>query len=105
MQLIQQAGILGAVVVVVFVVALFSQARRPAGGGGATPWALALLALGQIGQALSQRAVADALEQIDGTLQMLAIGSAEASANLLLAGACALIIVVVAGARDRFARA
>ncbi|MDP2345471.1 MAG: hypothetical protein Q8O67_31290 [Deltaproteobacteria bacterium] len=102
MQLIQEAGPLGAVVVVVFVVALF--ARASGRSTSATPWALSLLALGQLGQALAQRTVADAMEKIDGTVQMLAVGCAEASANLLLAGACALIVVVVGAARDRLAQ-
>ena len=102
MQLIVEAGALGVVVVVVFVAALF--ARASGRSTSTAPWALALLALGQIGQALGQRAVAGAFETIDGTVRMLAIGSAEASANLLLAGTCALIVVVVGAARDRFAQ-
>ena len=102
MQLIQEAGAIGAVVVVVFAAALI--ARASGRSLSSTPWALSLLALGQIGQSLSQRVVADAIDQVDGTVKMLAVGSAEASANLLLAGACALIVVVIGAARDRLAK-
>ncbi len=101
MQLIQEAGITGAVVVVVFAIAL---ALRASGrSSSSTPWALALLAIGEIGQSLGQRAVADAIGRIDDPLTALAQGSAEASANLLLAGGCCLTLLIVGAARDRLA--
>jgi hypothetical protein len=110
MQLIIEAGPAAVVVIAVFVVALLAvcktqdSARASGRSTPTAPWALSILALGQIGQSFGQRTVADAMEKIDGTVQMLAVGSAEASANLLIAGSCALILVVIGAARDRLAQ-
>lgn len=100
MQLIQEAGVVGIFVVAVFVAGL--AARLSGKSTSTTPWALSLLALGQIGQSMAQHTVADAIQHVKSGDEALivAIGSAEASSNLLLAGACALLLVVIGAAKD-----
>lgn len=106
MQLVLEAGLVGIVIVVVFVAAL--AARVTGRATSSTSWVLALLALGAVGQSLAQRAVRDAvlgLNGVDGDLaRIVAVGSAEASANLLLAGSAALVVLLLGLARDRAAR-
>lgn len=103
MQLILEAGVTGLVIAVVFTAAL--AARATGRSTSSTSWVLALLALGQIGQSLGQRAVRDAVLAMrgDDIAAIVAQGSAEASANLLLAGIAALVILAVGAARDRAA--
>ena len=101
MQLVSEAGIFGIVIAVVFTAAL--AARVTGRSTSSTSWALSLLSLGAIGQSVAQRAVRDAVLALgDADVgAIVAQGSAEASANLLLAGAAALVIVAVGAARDR----
>ena len=103
MQLVLEAGAVGIVIVVVFVAAL--AARVTGRASSSMPWVLGLLSLGAVGQGLAQRAVRDAvlgLESIDvDVARIVAVGSAEASANLLLAGSAALVVLLVGLARDR----
>ncbi|HEY1098354.1 MAG TPA: hypothetical protein VGF99_05485 [Myxococcota bacterium] len=102
MQLVLDAGFTGFAIVALFVVAL--AARATGRSSSSTSWALGLLSLGAVGQGLAQRAVRDAVLALhaagEDVAAIVAQGSAEASANLLLAGAAALIVVVVGAARD-----
>lgn len=106
MQLVLEAGVVGSVIVVVFVAAL--AARVTGRASSSTSWVLALLSLGAVGQALAQRAVRDAVLGLSANgsvdvdvARLVAVGSAEASANLLLAGSAALVVLAVGLARDR----
>jgi hypothetical protein len=109
MQLVLEAGVVGAVIVVVFVVALAARATGRA--SSSTSWVLAMLSLGAVGQGLAQRAVRDAVldiatrpHDVDDLVSIVAVGSAEASANLLLAGSAALVVLLVGLASDRASR-
>ena len=103
MQLIVDAGFTGIIIVFVFVIALAAQVAGRS--TSSTSWALGLLSLGAVGHSLGQRAVRDAvLSGADRGVDVgviVAQGSAEASANLLLAGAAALVVVAVGAAHDR----
>lgn len=99
MQLIQEAGVTGVAIVGLFVIAL--GLRATGRSSSSTPWALALLAAGQLGQGVAQRVVAGAVSLTKDPVLVLAQGSAEASANLLLAGACVLVLLAVGATRDR----
>jgi hypothetical protein len=92
---ILEAGLTGVIIVVGFVVGLTLLLKGRL--TSIVPWALGLLAVGQIGQSVAQRAVAEAVTAVPHlkAIEMLALGCAEASANLLLAGACALSLLVV----------
>jgi hypothetical protein len=97
MQPIVEAGLAGLIIAAVFVVGTFAVvARRQS----ANPWALALLAVGQVGAAVGQRAVSEAVHRGGSHgLALLNQGTCETSSNLLLAGAAALILIALAAAR------
>lgn len=102
MQLVFEAGVFGTVIVVVFVAAL--AARVTGRATSSTPWVLALLSLGAVGQGHAQREVRDAILRVGADIDevaLIAVGTAEASANLLLAGAAGLLVLLVGAARDR----
>jgi hypothetical protein len=107
MHLVLEAGAVGIVIVVVFVAALAARVTgrngSPTSSMSSMSWVLALLSLGAVGQGLAQRAVRDAVLSVgpDVDARLVAVGSAEASANLLLAGSAALVVLLVGLARDR----
>ena len=97
MQLTQEAGAAGLLSVALFAAGLvFSVRTRKLSVAAA--FIGSILAVGQIGQGLGQRAVLAALPGVDkaDAVMILAAGSAEASANLLLSGGAALALLVVA---------
>jgi len=101
MQLVLDAGVTGIAITLLFTAAL--AARATGRSSSSTSWVLALLSLGAIGQSLGQRAVRDAVISMHGddVAAIVAQGAAEASANLLLAGIAALVLLVVGFAKDR----
>jgi hypothetical protein len=64
----------------------------------ATPWAIAIVASGVLGQGLGQRLVSRAAEgapSLPEKVMFLSLGSSEAAANHVIAGGLALILLVV----------
>jgi hypothetical protein len=102
MELIREAGIFGAAAVVVFVVGLVATLgvgrARGAALTTATPFVLAVLALGQIGQGEGQRHVRAALASVPdlaNRLTLLNEGTGEAAANLVVSGTAALTLAIL----------
>jgi hypothetical protein len=94
MQIFIEAGAFSLVALGLFVAGLVARAR----GQATEAWAVAILAAGAVGVALGQRLVARAVEGADDVADKVAIvaaGSAEASANLLIAGVCAGLLIVI----------
>lgn len=102
MQLIQDAGFTGIAILGLFVTALgFVLTGK---SKSALPWGVALLALGEVGQALGMRAVSDAVTGDKVVMDIgviVAVGSAEASANLLLGGLAALVVLGLGFVKSR----
>lgn len=102
MQLIQDAGFTGIAILVLFVAALGMKLSGKS--KSVVPWAVALLAVGEVGQAVGMRVVTDALtgDKVNTDLLLvLAVGSTEASTNLLLGGAAALAVLVIGFIHDK----
>jgi hypothetical protein len=96
MQLLHEAGVFGYATVALFTVACVVVVRTKI---SSTPFALALLALGQLGQGAGQRVVRDACEtvvDVQAKLSFLNIGSGEAAANLVISGMTAIVLVALA---------
>ena len=103
--MVTEAGVFGLVSVGLFIGGvLFTVTVGRARGN---PFAVALpvgffiLAAGQLGQGLGQRLVRDAVERVAplaDKVALLNLGAGEAAANLVLSGACALLLGLVAGA-------
>jgi hypothetical protein len=104
MDLLREAGIFGPLSVLLFLsgltVTLTLGRARGAVVATATPFILAILAAGQLGHGLGQRLVRDAIEKVPELAQkvsFLNIGTGEAAANLVVSGAAAFLLCVVAG--------
>lgn len=97
MSIIAEAGLPGLIIVVVFAASVFRQVRGSQPGLGHTE-ALTMLALGVLGDGIAQRMVAD-VANAEGSWRLLAVGTGEASANLVLAGGAALLVLAVAAGR------
>lgn len=73
--------------------------RRP--GSVAAAFAVAVLASGAIGVGTGQRNVDRFVQQtqeLGEKVEILSVGTREASANLLLSGGCAMVLVMLGGA-------
>lgn len=102
MELLLEAGIAGPLAFALFVVGLIAVVR---GKGGARDFASAILAIGFLGFGVGERLVtraAEAAPDLSTKLAFLTVGTREASANLLLSGAMALLLVVIGAALERF---
>jgi hypothetical protein len=104
MELLREAGIFGPLSVLLFVGGLVVTVTRGRASHAtmatAAPFILAILALGQVGQGLGQRLVRDAVEKVPDLAQKVSfinIGTGEAAANLVVSGACALLLCAIAG--------
>ena len=100
MEFLREAGPFGPLAVVLFIAGL-AVVVRSRSAASAAPFILGILATGQLGQGLGQHAVRDALAgapELARKVELLNIGTGEASSALLISGACALILCVVAGA-------
>src|SRR5437879_491119 len=100
MNVVLEAGPLAMLCIVVTLIglgvtAVFGRKTGRATATGAS-FAAAAVGGGLIGMGAGQRAVAAAVEQAaaDKALALLSVGTREASANLLIAGACALVLVI-----------
>jgi hypothetical protein len=101
MELFAEAGLAGTVSLVLFVVALVFVVR---GKGGARAFAVAILATGVTGFGVGERMVthaAEAAPELSTRVAFLTMGTREASANLLLSGVMALLLIAIAGAVER----
>lgn len=70
----------------------------------ATPWAIAILASGVLGHGMGARLVSRAAEgapSLPEKVMFLSLGGSEAAANHVIAGALALILLVVGAAAAR----
>ena len=100
MELLREAGPFGPLAVMLFIAGL-AVVVRSRSAAGAAPFILGILATGQLGQGLGQHAVRDAIAGVPDLADKVALlnaGTGEASSTLLISGACALILGVVAGA-------
>lgn len=98
MELFAEAGIAGLVSLALFVGGLVSVVR---GKGGARSFAVAILASGVTGFGVGERMVtraAEAAPELSTKVAFLAAGTSEASANPLLSGVMALLLIAIAGA-------
>jgi hypothetical protein len=82
------------------VLTLGRSVKRP--GSVAAAFALAALAAGALAFAMGQRAVESYViklpgEDLAGKIEGLAVGTREASGGLMLAGACALVLLSLGG--------
>lgn len=101
MELILEAGIAGPVSLVLFAVGLASIVR---GKGGARDFATAVLATGFVGFGVGERLVTQAAEaapELSTKVAFLTMGTREATANLLLSGTMALLLVALGSAVER----
>lgn len=104
MNVVMEAGPLALLCIVLTLVGLAVTVvfGRRSGKAGATSasFAAAAASVGLIGAALGQRAVAAAVERAasDQAVATLSLGTREASANLLVAGVCALLLVITGAA-------
>ena len=101
MQLFIEAGFASWLSAVLFLagVGLVAFKRLPA-----TPWAIAVLASGVLGHGMGMRLVSRAAEgapSLPEKVMFLSIGSSEAAANHLIAGALALILLAVGAVAAR----
>ena len=84
--------------------ATFTVGRRSGRPGSvAAAFAAAVLASGQLGVGGGQRKVDAAVQSIPAAdlatrVEILSVGTREASANLLFSGACAMLVLAVGGA-------
>ncbi|HEY6104864.1 MAG TPA: hypothetical protein VIV59_02705 [Anaeromyxobacteraceae bacterium] len=84
--------------------ATFTLGRRSGRAGSvAAAFAAAVLASGQLGVGSGQRKVDGAVQATPASdlatrVEILSVGTREASANLLFSGACALLVLTVGGA-------
>ncbi len=100
MTLFSEAGVGAIISLGLFFVALVALARQ----GRVEPWATAILATGAIGAGLGQRLVAAAAEQAETLpekIAIVAVGTREATANLIVAGTLAMMLVVVGAIATR----
>jgi len=101
MDMFTEAGIGAVISLALFVVGLVTAAR---GGGRPDALAGAIVAVGAIGTGLGQRLVARAAEAaptLGDKVEILAVGTREATANLVVAGTLALVLIVVAAVSAR----
>ena len=101
MELILEAGVAGPVSLVLFVVGLVAVVR---GKDVARGFAVAILATGFVGFGVGERLVtraAEAAPALSTKVAFLTVGTREASANLLLSGAMALLLVAIGWAVER----
>jgi hypothetical protein len=95
MSLFQEAGVFSFVALALFCAGLFDVARAKA---RAPSWAAAIAGIALFGDGLGQRLVAAAVEKtpsIDDKVKFLAIGTAEATANLVLGGVFILLLIAI----------
>ena len=84
--------------------ATFTVGRRSGRAGSvAAAFAAAVLASGQLGVGTGQRKVDRAVQSTSAAdlatrVEILSVGTREASANLLFSGACAMLVLAVGGA-------
>lgn len=99
MELLREAGPFGPLAVLLFIAGL-AVVVRSRSAASAAPFILGILGTGQLGQGLGQHAVRDALGQVPDLADKVAIlnaGTGEAASALVISGACALVLCVVAG--------
>ena len=86
------------------IIAVFTIGRmRGRPGTVAAAFAVAILASGQLGVGTGQRKVDQFVQSLPkdnlaDKVEALSVGTREASANLLLAGGCALLVSIIGGA-------
>ncbi len=100
MELIREAGFPALISLALFCVGLVHIARTRRLQIG-TAWAALVGAVGMMGSALGQRVVDKAIQGVDDVahqVKWLSAGTAETTANLMLSGAMALLLVVSAAA-------
>lgn len=100
MEFLREAGPFGPLAVLLFIAGL-AVVVRSRSSASAAPFILGILGTGQLGQGLGQHAVRDAIEAVPDLgdkVALLNMGTGEASSALIISGACALILCVVAGA-------
>lgn len=100
MHLVSEAGIFGLVTVALFsfgLVAVVKGRRSPS-----TP-SMLILASGVLGHGVAQRLVSSTAINA-GSWELLAVGSGEASANLVLAGIAAVVLLGVSALQRLSAR-
>lgn len=105
MDIISEAGILAPVAIVIFVIGLVVCVRtRASAMQVGAPLAVVILAVGALGAAMGQHLVDKAVQSAPGLEErvlMLSIGTREASANFLIAGVLALLLVAIAFGLNR----
>lgn len=102
MELLREAGPFGPLAVLLFIAGL-AVVVRSRSSVSAAPFILGILGTGQLGQGLGQHAVRDALDRVPELADKVAIlnaGTGEASSSLIVSGACALVLCIVAGTLD-----
>lgn len=95
MQIFAEAGVFAFVALALFLGGVVAAARDKA----VEPWALSILAAGAVGVGLGQRLVAsavDATDALEDKVAILSVGTREVSANLLIAGTFAGLLLGVA---------
>lgn len=103
MEFITECGVFGYLDLLAAIAGLVTAATwgRKIGkpGGVATVFAVALMALGGVGFGAGMRMVEKAVAAAEAAkrVDLVTIGSREASGNLLLAGLCALAVLAVGG--------
>lgn len=94
MQIFVEAGALAFVALGLFVLGLLARAR----GRSVDGWVMGILAAGAVGVGLGQRLVAqavDATSDLAVKVELLSVGTREVSANSLIAGVFAGVLVVI----------
>jgi hypothetical protein len=94
MQIFVEAGALAFVSLALFVMGLVARAR----GQAVDAWVMGILAAGAVGVGLGQRLVANAVDattDLAVKVELLNVGTREVSANSLIAGVFAAVLVVI----------
>lgn len=94
MQIFVEAGAVAFVALALFVMGLMARVR----GQSVDAWVMGILAAGAVGVGLGQRLVAaavDAVTDLGAKVDILSVGTREASANLLIAGVFAGVLTII----------
>lgn len=110
MEILQDAGVFGFVVLALFVAGLgltstWARQHNRVSSVAAT-FSVAILAVANLGAHLAQRVVeqhvaqmpADDVAKLAQKIEVLNIGTREASSNLLIGGACAVLLIAIGAA-------
>lgn len=94
MELLREAGPFGPLAVLVFIAGL-AFVIRSRSAATVAPFALAILAVGQLGEGLGQHAVRKAISAVPDVAQKVELlnqGTGEAASSLIISGGCALLL-------------